>query len=246
MASIAVQYDAGTVASVAAEITAGILNQAIASQRKANWLLAGGRTPMEAYELLARNYKDKIDWNKVVVALSDERCVPANSTDATWPQINQALLSKVFLPQTHQLRPHSDQAAEAAAIEYERLLSGSATDIDSEGIPYFDLVWLGMGEDGHTMSLFPGHTIETVSEPLVIPVHDSPKPPPDRISLTPRALTNTANALVIVTGIEKAKMITRVLSEGADYPINRAVAAIEHGGGKVTWLIDEVAYSFTK
>lgn len=241
MADIQIKADLEAIAKAAAELTASILSQAIADHGQANWLLSGGSAPMGAYCLLASEYIDRVDWSKVVVAIGDERCVPFDSPDASWPLINQTLLKVVRLPENHQLRPKSDMSPEAAAEDYAELLSGLA--LEGDNVPHFDMVWLGMGGDGHTLSLFPGNPALNDTESLVVAVHDSPKPPPERISLSLKALGNTSNCLVLVTGSEKAEIMSKVLS-GGEYPINQAIAAVEAGGGKVTWLLDEAASSF--
>jgi 6-phosphogluconolactonase len=238
MADVHKHADRQAIAVEAAELTAGALNQAIDSRGQANWLLSGGTAPMEAYRVLARDYADKIDWSKVLVAIGDERCVPLDHPDANWPLISQALLEVVALPATHQLRPQSDMTPEKAAADYAQALNAVAS---SDGIPHFDLVWLGMGEDGHTLSLFPGHPALADSDQLVVPVHNSPKPPPDRISLTLKALGNTTHCLIMASGSGKAEIISRVFSGDMSLPINQAVSAIEAAGGQVTWLLDEDA-----
>ncbi|HVA11284.1 MAG TPA: 6-phosphogluconolactonase [Candidatus Dormibacteraeota bacterium] len=241
MANLQVKSDLEAVAITAAELTAEVLNKAVSSRGQASWLLAGGTAPMGGYRLLASKYADKVDWTKVIVAIGDERCVPLTSPDANWPLIDQTLLEAVGLPAKHQLRPKSDQSPEMAAEDYAQQLS--ALIADGDGVPHFDMVWLGMGEDGHTLSLFPGHPALNDTEPLVIAVHDSPKPPPDRISLTLRALSKSSNCLIMATGNGKSEIIAKVFGGDSSLPINQAVSAIEAGGGQVTWLVDESAAS---
>lgn len=239
MAEVQISTDKHEVADKAAQLTFEILNQAVASRGQANWLLSGGTAPMQAYHLLAKGYLDRLDWNKIVVAIGDERCVPLDHPDANWPLIYEALLKVAGLPSEHQLRPASDETPERAAEAYRRVLSDLA--VDKAGIPHFDIAWLGMGEDGHTLSLFPGHPAMADSDQLVVPVHDSPKPPPDRISLTLKALTSTDNCLIMALGDGKAEIIKQVFSDDKSLPIQQAVDTIEKSGGKVTWLLDEPA-----
>jgi 6-phosphogluconolactonase len=102
-----------------------------------------------------------------------------------------------------------------------------------------------MGEDGHTLSLFPSHAA-LQSEALVAAVHNSPKPPPGRISLTLKALAGADNCLIMVSGVDKAKILARALKGDKKLPIVQAVAAIEAAGGQVTWLVDKAAASLAK
>lgn len=239
MADVQVKTDLTELATAAAELTVKVLKQAIADRGRANWLLAGGTAPMGAYRLLASTYATQVDWSKVFVAIGDERCVPLDSPDASWSLIDQALLQTVHVPKEHQLQPKSDQSAEAAAADYEQQLSSFA--VEDNTAPHFDMVWLGMGEDGHTLSLFPGHPALMQTEPLVIPVHDSPKPPPDRISLTLKALTNSTNCLVMAAGSGKSAIIAQIFNSGAALPVKQAADTIEGAGGQVIWLFDQSA-----
>jgi 6-phosphogluconolactonase len=239
MADVRVKTDLTELAGAAAELTVEVLRRAIANRGQANWLLAGGTAPMGAYRLLANAYRTQVDWSKVYVAIGDERCVPFDSPVASWPLIDQALLQVVSVPTGQQLRPKSDLPAEAAAIDYEEQLNRLIAEDDS--VPHFDMVWLGMGEDGHTLSLFPDNPGLKNTEPLVVPVHDSPKPPPDRISLTLRALKNTANCLVMSAGSGKSAVIGQIFNDGATMPIKQAVDTIEAASGQVTWLFDQAA-----
>lgn len=241
MSDTQIKADLEAVAQAAAELTVEALNRAIAVNGQANWLLSGGTAPMGAYRLLASTYHDQVDWSKVVVAIGDERCVSFDSPDASWPLISHALLEAVGLPEEHQLRPKSNLTAEETAKEYGQQLNSLIPEGDM--VPHFDLVWLGMGEDGHTLSLFPGHPALNNSDLLVVAVHDSPKPPPDRISLSLSALTNVSSCLIMATGSGKSAIIAQALGGDDSLPINQAASTIEVSGGQVTWLLDKAAAS---
>src|SRR5918995_515060 len=109
------------------------------------------------------------------------------------------------------------------------------------GAPRLEVVWLGVGEDGHCLSLFPGRPELEVADRLVVPVHDSPKPPPDRISLTLAALAGTERLLVLAAGLGKADPVARARAGDDRLPLTRAVAAVRSGGGSGTWLLDRAA-----
>jgi 6-phosphogluconolactonase len=242
MADIQVKPDLDSIATAGAELTVRVLNHAIANNGQAHWLLAGGTAPLSAYHLLATTYRDQVDWSKVFVAIGDERCVPFDNPNASWPIIDQTLLTPVGLPQDHQLRPRSDQSSEEAAQDYAEMLNSLT--VAGDIVPHFDIAWLGMGEDGHTLSLFPGRLIPT--QVLVMPVHDSPKPPPDRISLTLGALSSVSNCLIMAAGSGKSDVLARVFGGDESLPINQAIHIIEVASGQVTWLIDEAAASQLK
>lgn len=103
-----------------------------------------------------------------------------------------------------------------------------------EGIPSFDLLLLGIGDDGHTCSLFPNHKLLEENNFLVAPISDSPKPPPQRITMTYPLINNARHAIFTIPGVSKAEIIRKIFTENADLPARR-VKALE----KVHWLLDE-------
>ena len=231
--------DATSLAQAAATMLVTDLQAAIARYGSATWVIAGGSTPMLAYRLLAETAVDSVDWPKVAIIIGDERCVPFDSPDSNWTQAEEALLSKLRLSSLSQ-RPDTDQSAEEAAERYQEVLQMLPK--NDAGLPRLDHVWLGMGEDGHTLSLFPDHASSLdETDQLVVAVHDSPKPPSDRISMTFKALQGTSRCLILAAGAGKASAIARSQAGDQQLPIAKAAATIEQAGGQVTWLLDEPA-----
>lgn len=239
MAQFEIQLDTQHIAELAASKTAAALNKAIESHGSAVWVLAGGTAPMSAYKVLAEQYQDAVDWSKVIVVIGDERCVPLDDAESNWHQIESIFLDLVPITTTNKLRPKSDLTAEEAATDYAKVLAGLPN--TEAGIPRLDVVWLGMGEDGHTLSLFPDHPGLKNTEPLVIAVHDSPKPPPDRITLTLKAFQATTSCIIMAAGAGKADIIANVRQGNSSLPIAQAIQTIETAGGEATWLIDTAA-----
>jgi 6-phosphogluconolactonase len=234
MSSVEAFDDKQQLAQAAAKTAVDALKTAIAANGQATWVLAGGSTPLAAYQIIARDYQEAIDWSKVTLLIGDERIGPLDGPDNNWNAIEQTLTS---LP-TQKLRPRSDQSAEQAAVDYEQQLDNIPK--LSNGLPRFDLVWLGVGEDGHTLSLFPAHASLLPSASLIIPVHDSPKPPAERISLSLRALQGTQVAMILASGADKHTAVSSALA-GNHSPIALAVSIIETHDGKVTWFVDKAA-----
>jgi len=233
--------DANTLAQTAATMLVTDLQAAIGRYGSATWVIAGGTTPMMAYRILAETSVDSVDWPKVAIILGDERCVPFDSHDSNWTQAEEALLSHLRLSSLSQ-RPATDESAEEAADKYQEVIDMLPKTED--GRPRFDHVWLGMGEDGHTLSLFPEHISSMgQTDRLVIAVHDSPKPPSDRISLTFKALQGTSHCLILAAGSGKASAVARSQADDQQLPIAQAASTIENAGGQVTWLLDEAAAS---
>ncbi len=215
------------VAEEAARYTVELLSVAIKQKGGAVWVLAGGSTPNLAYSVLTDRYLESLDWSKVTFIIGDERIGPLDGPDNNWQLIEELFLQHI--PEATFLRPKSDLPADAAADSYEESIGA---------IPAFDVTWLGMGPDGHTLSLFPGHPDFHPSEPrLVVPIHNSPKPPADRISLTLHALTASKNTVIIATGESKRTALTAAFEPENQLPIAQAARVSE----QALWLLDEAA-----
>lgn len=177
---------------------------AIAERGVFRIVLAGGRTPERAYRLLA---EAQADWGNWEIYFGDERCLPPGDGERNSVMASQTWLDHVPIP-SYRIHPIPvELGAEKAAREYARLVG--------DALP-FDVVLLGMGEDGHTASLFPDH--DHPEDELVHAVHEAPKPPPDRVTLSAPALGNTRRILVLVTGSNKSPAI-QAWCQGQPVPI---------------------------
>jgi 6-phosphogluconolactonase len=181
-------------------------------------VLAGGSTPRRAYQLLAAM---NLGWGRVSVLFGDERCVAPDHADSNYRLVKEDLLSHVSPAGVHRM-PAELGADEGAAL-YAPVVAGLAP---------LDLALLGMGPDGHTASLFPGHPSLSASG-WTVGVHDAPKPPPDRVSLTLAALRQARRVLVLVTGEDKAQALAMAqrgevpagLIPWAEFLVDRAAAS---------------------
>lgn len=197
--------------------------------------LSGGSVSKIA-SLGLRDRKD-IDWSTWHVFYCDERLVPFSSEDSTHAYFQRELFDRVPITNIYAIDP--TLGVEQAAVDYtakiRKLYPG-------DGLPMFDLLLLGMGPDGHTCSLFPSHPGLDEKEKLVIPISDSPKPPPCRITLTFPVLNNARCVAVISTGGSKADAVKGCLEpvEGQDpLPAGRARPT----AGELHWFMDEGASS---
>jgi 6-phosphogluconolactonase len=161
--------------------------------------LAGGTTPERCHELLAAR---DIDWSRVHIWESDERAVPPDDEESNFLMIKRSLLDRIEIPEENVHRVQGELGADAAADAYEAEL---------RPVGRLDVVMCGMGPDGHTMSLFPGHPEVEVRDRLVVAVHDSPKPPPERVSFTIPVIRNARHTILLVAGASKADALRRVL-----------------------------------
>lgn len=167
---------------------------AIAAHGRFHLVLAGGATPRALYEELARRGVGDHRWH---IWYGDERCLPADDPDRNSVMAETAWLAESGIPPEQRRPIPAERGAEAAAVEYAAWLAD---------VPTFDLVLLGMGEDGHTASLFPGH-LWTGAD--VLAVHDAPKPPPDRVSLSAGRLSDSQAVWFVVTGMGKREALAR-------------------------------------
>jgi 6-phosphogluconolactonase len=206
-----------------ASLIAERLREAIAARGIASVALAGGTTPQRVYEELAG---EPVDWARVEVFFGDERCVPPDDPSSNFRMAREALLDRVGAPHVHRMRGEAHDL-EAAAAEYAALLPDA-----------LDVIVLGMGEDGHTASLFPGRDWSRPVERKIIVVTGAPKPPPRRFSVTPDVIWAARARLVLATGQGKAREVQRALEGDADpalFPL--------HTVRDATWLLDRAAAS---
>ncbi|MEO9153325.1 MAG: 6-phosphogluconolactonase [Lapillicoccus sp.] len=179
--------------------------------------------------------RSAVDWGAVSIWWGDERYLPAGDPDRNDTQNDEAGLSALGLDPAHVHRvagPDTSESAEASATAY-----GEA--LHTHGTGAFDVVILGVGPDGHVASLFPHHPAQRAEGTAAVAVHDSPKPPPDRVSLTFECLSRTREVWFLVAGADKADAVAAALTDGADrwdLP-----AAGPHGSEATRWLLDEDA-----
>jgi 6-phosphogluconolactonase len=187
-------------------------------------VLAGGQTPLALYRMLA---EEPMQWDKWRVYFGDERCLPPDHPERNSFQAAQVLLSHVPIPTGNIHVPFAELGATEAASRYR---------VQLKNVGVFDLVLLGLGEDGHTASLFPGHDIGAGQAAAdVLPVFDAPKPPPERISLSAQRLSRARTVLFLVTGEGKREAVLR-WRRGEQIPASRI-----HAQQRVIVLADEAA-----
>ena len=213
--------DADAVATHATELILQAAANAIQERGVFHLVLAGGRTPGKVYQQLATA---QADWNNWHLYFGDERCLPADHAERNSQMAADAWLARGQVPADHIHAIPAELGAANAADQYAELIGQ---------VRPFDMVILGMGEDGHTASLFPGHAFPPGE--LVHAVHYAPKPPPERVSLSADSLSDSRHVLVLVTGSGKRDAI-RQWQQGADLPIARISARQD-----MTVLLDAAA-----
>jgi len=189
-------FTSGELEQAAVQAILHAAQQAIRQHGAFHIVLAGGTTPRRIYELLRTADAEWAAWH---VYFGDERCLPVDHAERNSHMAALALLDHVAIPHGHIHPIPAERGAEIAASAYTKTL---------DGIELFDLVLLGLGEDGHTASLFPGHDPGSAADaPAAIAVHNAPKPPPQRVSLSAHRLSNTRQLMFLVTGNAKQQAI---------------------------------------
>ncbi|MDD2582204.1 MAG: 6-phosphogluconolactonase [Desulfuromonadaceae bacterium] len=222
----------------AAELFVAEAQQAVRDRGKFVVALAGGNTPHRTYELLARQpFREQIPWQNTHFFWGDERCVPAEDQRSNARMAHQTLLDHVPVPsgQVHPMVCNS--SPQEAAAEYEALLVG----FFAAGSPRFDLVLLGLGENGHTASLFPGTSALDEQKRWVTEVSVAEEGL-RRLSLTAPAINQAALVVFLVSGYAKAPILRKVL-ENTRAPDGIPARMIKPVDGRLLWLVDRDAAS---
>jgi 6-phosphogluconolactonase len=229
--------DASTVARDAATRIAKLLRAAISRGGRATLALSGGNTPRDAYGLLAR--ESGLDWGKVEVFWVDERAVPPTDDRSNYRHAREKLVDPAGIPAARVHRMLADGPdLQAAARDYEKAIRASLEQ-DGDGIPSFDVVVLGVGDDGHTASLFPGETTVDVHDRLVVAV-PAKGTREARLTITATMLEHARNVFILAVGAAKRPALERVWSAQGD--LHATPARVVRGcRGAVTWIIDRAA-----
>lgn len=227
--------DVETLNEAAASLIVEIGSRNLQSNDKFSIALAGGSTPTALYQLLASDeFKNQLDWSKTLVFFGDERCVSPDAAESNYRMANDALLARVPLPPENIFRLRGEIEPEKSAAEYEAVIKKTLGD-DAR----FDLILLGIGDDGHTASLFPQTGALRETEKLVA-ANWVEKLNANRLTLTFRAINSAKNVLFLVAGAKKAETVKRVFSgETIDLP----AGLVKPEDGKCVWLLDKNAAS---
>jgi len=229
--------DASTVARDAATRIAKILRAAIVRGGRATLALSGGNTPRDAYALLAR--ESGLDWTKVAIFWVDERAVPPTDDRSNYRWAKEKLIDAAGIAPARVHRMPADAPdLDAAARAHEKVVRANV-EVDADGVPAFDVMVLGIGDDGHTASLFPGEPTVDIQDRLVVavPAKGSREA---RLTLTAPALEHARNLLILVVGAAKRPALERAWAAQGD--LHQTPSRVVRGArGAVTWIIDKAA-----
>lgn len=235
---IKVYPDRETLNEAAASFIVEIAARALRTNDKFSIVLSGGSTPESLYRMLASDrFKDKIEWTKTLVFFGDERCVAPDDAQSNYRMANENLLSKIPLPPENVFRPRGEIEPHEAATEYEAIVKKTLG-----ARPRFDLILLGLGDDGHTASLFPDTRALSETERLVA-ANFVEKLNAFRLTLTFSAINSARNVIFLVAGASKAEALKKIFSaESFDSPAQR----VKLRDGRCFWFLDRAAAEFIR
>ena len=221
----------------AAEQFVGLARRAIAARGRFAVALSGGSTPKALYSLLATaEFSKQLDWRQIHLFFGDERCVAPDHAESNYRMVAASLLAKIAIPDENVQRMAGELAPEAAAAAYAEQLTGFFA-VKENQPPRFDLIFLGLGEDGHTASLFPESSALTDTDRWVTATYVA-KLKAHRLTLTFPAINNAAQISFLIAGQSKAALVKSILTgQNSEAP----AARIKPSHGKLTWFVTEDA-----
>jgi 6-phosphogluconolactonase len=236
---VLISDDAEGVARAAAARFTEIAGESVRANGRFSVALSGGSTPRRIYELLAgEEFAARVDWSKAHVFFGDERCVPPDDEASNYRMARDTLLARVSVP----VRNVHRMIGEGDAVANARLYEGELRSFFGEGsVPAFDLVMLGLGDDGHTASLFPA-TPALEERGAWVVANWIEKLGAYRLTLTAPVINHAAHVMFVVSGAGKAGRLSEVLN-GLPEPLRLPAQLIRPAGGTLEWFIDRAAAS---
>ena len=241
---VVILADAATLAAEAAQRFVAAAAAAVAERGRFSVALAGGSTPAGMYRLLRHDpYRDQVAWGRVLVLFGDERCVPPDRPESNFRMAQETLLTHVPVPAANVLRMAGELPGPEAAARYAEQLAESVPSDRPGGWPRLDLVLLGMGDDGHTASLFPGMPVLDEDRRCVAwtAVPDYVRPALARLTLTLPVLNAARQVLFLVAGRNKALAVEKILTSSDPAAGVLPAGRVQPAAGALTWLLDEAA-----
>ncbi len=207
-----------------------------------NIALSGGSTPDVLFQVWAAQYPDKMPWERLHFYWVDERCVPPLNTDSNYGRVKKILFDNINIPAANIHRIKGELSPEESLLAYTDELDQYLP--ISNGLPKFDVLLLGMGDDGHTASIFPDN-LSLLSSLENCSVATHPQSSQKRITLTGKVIENAANIAFLVTGEGKANVMAEIMNETGDYREYPAYH-IHKNASHCLWYVDQGAASLIK
>lgn len=211
----------------------------VAKSSKYNIALSGGSTPKIIFKILAEDYSNKIEWHKVHFYWGDERCVSPDSDESNYKMTKEILLNEIKIPEHNIHRIKGEAEPREEAIRYSNEILDSLP--VKNNLPCFDFIMLGLGEDGHTASIFPDH-LDLFQSDKICEAVQHPTTHQNRITITGNVINNARAAAFFVTGKEKSSIVEKIVSNSPDsnlYPSSY----VKIKNGLLFWYLDNESSS---
>ncbi|HMS33920.1 MAG TPA: 6-phosphogluconolactonase [Ignavibacteria bacterium] len=219
-----------------------ICDDVIIEKGRINLAISGGNTPKLLFEILATDYKNKIDWERIFFYWADERCVSPVSIESNYGMIRKILFEKINIPDSNIYRIHGENDPASEAVSYSELIKNNLK--TENGFPKFDLILLGMGDDGHTASIFPDR-LDLLNSEDICAVAAHPESKQKRITLTGNTINNADKIYFLVTGKSKSEVIFEILEKKYNY-LKYPSSYIHPNKHYSVWYLDKEAASLLK
>ncbi len=207
------------------------------SSKEFNIALSGGSTPKLIFKYLADQYDSKIEWNKINFYWGDERCVPPNDDESNFKWANDLLFKPLNIKDENIFRIKGENDPEQESVRYSKVISSNVPQVNS--LPWFDLIMLGLGEDGHTASIFPGN-LNLFASTKICETAEHPSTKQKRVTITGNVINNAKKIAFIVTGKSKSKIADIILNKKPGYE-NLPASYVNPEDGDLIWLMDKSA-----
>ena len=201
--------------------------------------LSGGSSPKVVFSYIAEHFKNKIDWKKVLIFWGDERCVLPESHESNFRMTKESLLDHIPIPSPQVFRIRGEEDPVEEAERYSEIVKQNIP--SRNGIPVFDIIILGLGDDGHTASIFPLNSSLFSSEKLFEP-SENPSAKQKRITVTGQIINHSREVIFLVTGKSKAEIVAGVIEKKQGYE-KLPASMVSPLYGNLLWLLDEPAAS---
>lgn len=211
------------------------LLQMVEENRHLNVALSGGSTPKIIFDLLSNKYRDAIEWSKVRFFWGDERIVPPDDLESNYGMTRRHLFDHVPVPAENIFRAKGELTPQEARKDYETVIDQNLP--KRKGVSFFDLMLLGMGDDGHTASIFP-HEIKLWDSPNLCEIATHPTSGQKRVTLTGKVINNAGEIIFLVTGENKAQKVAEIIQQKGAYQTYPASRVNRY---KSLWLMDREA-----
>jgi len=197
--------------------------------------LSGGSTPRAVFKFIAENYAEKINWSRLLVFWGDERCVPPDDDESNYKMAFESLLGYLTIPDLNIFRIQGENDPSVEAINYSEIVNKLLH--HKNGIPQFDLFMLGLGEDGHTASIFPDQ-ISLFDSVKLFEASRHPVSKQNRITATGKLINNSKQVCFLVTGESKAEKVAQIIEKKEGWELLPA-SLINPKEGELIWMLDE-------